>query len=93
MVDRRSVTGYILFCCGQIVAAKSWKQSLIAESTFEAETITANEGLKELVWGEQLVDELTLKRSNSVIYCDNQAAVSFMQHPTNHKRTKHVAIK
>lgn len=93
VVDRKSITGYVLFLCGQLVAAKSWKQGLIAESTFEAETIAANEGLKELVWAEQLVDEMKLERSCSVIYCDNQAAISFMRHPTNHKRTKHAAIK
>ncbi|GAB9476805.1 hypothetical protein Gpo141_00013862 [Globisporangium polare] len=91
--DRRSITGFVLFCCGQMISSKSWKQALITESTCEAELVAANDGLHELIWIEQMIDELQFKRTNSVVYCDNEAAICILKHPTRHRRTKHIAIK
>lgn len=60
--DMKSVTGFTVFCNGQLISAKTWKQEIIAESTCEAELIAANAGVHDAVWLEQLVDELKLPR-------------------------------
>lgn len=91
--DGKSVSGFALFLCGQLVSAKSWKQQQVSESICEAELIAINDGLHDLLWGEQVLDELQLTRASSIVYCDNQAALTLLKHPGKHRRTKHFAIK
>lgn len=34
-----------------------------------------------------------MKRANSTLFCDNEAAVNLIDHPGNHKKTKHIVVK
>lgn len=90
--DRKSITGYAVFLCGQRIVSKSWKQRLIAESTCEAEFIAANEAMKEAIWLEKLIDELGLQRTRTVLFSDNGGAVCLMERPAKHRRTKQISI-
>ncbi|GMF29781.1 unnamed protein product [Phytophthora fragariaefolia] len=91
--DLKSVTGFVVFCNGQLISTKSWKQGILAERTCEAELIAANEGLHEAVWFEQLVDEIELPRENTQMFCDSSSAVELMKHAGKHRRTKQLRIK
>ncbi|KAF4044670.1 Reverse transcriptase (RNA-dependent DNA polymerase) [Phytophthora infestans] len=86
--DMKSVTGFTVFCNGQLISAKCWKQNTLAESTCEAELIAANTGIHEAIWLEQLVDELGLKRETTALYCDSSSARELMKHAGKHRRTK-----
>ncbi|KAF4133929.1 Reverse transcriptase (RNA-dependent DNA polymerase) [Phytophthora infestans] len=91
--DLKSVSGFTVLCNGQLISAKSWKQGILAESTCEAELITANEGLHDAIRLEQLVDELGLPRENTKLFCDSSSAVALMKHAGKHRRTKQLRIK
>ncbi|OWY95462.1 putative mitochondrial protein [Phytophthora megakarya] len=91
--DMKSVSGFTVYCNGQLILAKSWKQDILAESTCEAELIAANTGAHDAVWLEQLVDELELPRVNTKLYCDSCSARELMQHAGKHRRIKQLRIK
>ena len=91
--DRKSVTGFVMLCNGQLISAKSWKQPTIAMSTCEAEIMAASDGVKEGLWLEQLIGELGLHREPTIVYCDSNSALALMQNPGAHKRTKHIDIR
>lgn len=63
-IDRRSVTGFAVLCCGQLISSKSWKQETVTESTCNAEFVGANEALREVVWLKQLLNDMMVKRVN-----------------------------
>ncbi|KUF88461.1 Coiled-coil domain-containing protein 42 [Phytophthora nicotianae] len=88
----KSVTGLTVFCNGQLISARCWKQDILAESTCEAELIAANTGMNEAIWLEQLVDELGLERDATTLYCDSSSARELMKHAGKHRRTKQLNI-
>lgn len=91
--DRKSITGFVTQLCGQFISGKSWKQSILAESTTEAELIAANTGSHDAVWLKQLLEELQLKIGEALIRIDNRGALEIAKHPTNHKRTKQIDVR
>ena len=56
--DYKSQSGYIFLLNGGAVSWKSSKQSMIADSTTEAEYIAASEAVKEAVWMRKFIAEL-----------------------------------
>jgi hypothetical protein len=88
----KSVSGFTVYCNGQLISAKSWKQEILAESTCEAELIAANTGAHDAVWLEQLIDELKLARTSTSLHCDSSSARELMQHAGKHRRTKQLRI-
>ena len=49
--------------------------------------------VRELVWLERLLNELTIKCSLPIhVHCDSQAAVYIAKNPIFHERTKHIEI-
>ncbi|OWZ13023.1 putative mitochondrial protein [Phytophthora megakarya] len=87
--------GFTVFCNGQLITAKSWKQEILAESTCacEAELIAANTRAHDAVWLEQLVDELKIPRTSTILYCGSSSARELTQHAGKHRRTKQLRIK
>jgi hypothetical protein len=93
--DRKSVGGYTFFYGGALIDWSSRKQSTIALSSTEAETIALNEAAKESQWLRQLVHDLSHEKSSQVpkIYVDNQACLSIAKREGHHGRTKHIDVK
>lgn len=90
---RRSMTGYI-FTMGR--CAVSWKatlQSTVALSTTEAEYMAAAEGIKEAIWLNGLVAEISSGQKTVVIYCDSQSAIHLTKDQMHHERTKHIDVR
>jgi hypothetical protein len=81
---------------GSVVSWKSSKQETVADSTTEAEYITASEGAKEGVWIRKFISELGMFPSVSSpldLYCDNNGAIMQAKEPRNHQKNKHVPRK
>ena len=68
-----------MFCLnGGAVSWKSSKQSIVADSTTEAEYIAASDAAKEAVWIKKFITDLEVVPSitNLVdVYCDNNGAI------------------
>ncbi|MDP1069412.1 Ty1/Copia family ribonuclease HI, partial [Klebsiella pneumoniae] len=56
--DLKSQSGYVFMLNGGAVCWKSFKQSVTADYTTEAEYLAASEAAKEAVWIRQFLDGL-----------------------------------
>jgi hypothetical protein len=77
--DSKSQSGYVFTINGGAVSWKSSKQGTVADSTTEAEYITALEAAKEGVWIRKFLSELGVFLSVSSpldLYCDNNGAIA-----------------
>ena len=76
------------------ISWRSHKQSIIALSTTEAEYVALCEAAQEAVWLRRLLGDIDFTQSDpTVIYEDNQGAISLSSNPKDHTRTKHIDIK
>ncbi len=91
--DGKSITGFVTYLNGQFVSGKSWKQTIVTESTSEAELVAANEGAKDGLWLKYLLEEMNLDVSPVTLFMDNKSALQIAQHPTHHKRSKHLELR
>ena len=77
--------------------AVSWsakKQATVADSSTEAEYVSASSAGREIIWMRTLLGELGLQVSRpSVLLVDNQSALKVLWNPEHHSRMKHIDIK
>ncbi|KAK8541026.1 hypothetical protein V6N13_026490 [Hibiscus sabdariffa] len=74
------------------VSWKSSKQDTVADSTTEAEYVSASEATKEIVWIKKFISELGVVPSISDVvglYCDNNGAIAQAKEPRSHHGSKH----
>ena len=89
----KSTAGYI-FKVG--IGAVSWsskKQSIVAQSTTEAEYIAAAEAAKEAIWLNSLLDSFGCKAQTPKLYCDNTGALDLANNNRPHGKTRHINIR
>jgi hypothetical protein len=92
--DRKSVSGWISKLNGDPISWSCKKQRVVALSTAEAELYAEAAAIQETLWLRGLIKELGLHlNSSSIIYGDNQAAISISKNGIKGERTKHVDIK
>ncbi|KAI5408387.1 hypothetical protein KIW84_054280 [Lathyrus oleraceus] len=85
-VDVKNILKYLrgtkdsfLIYGGQEELTKSSKQDTVADSTTEAEYITASSAVKEVVWIKKFISELGIVPSivdPIGLYCDNNGAIA-----------------
>ena len=96
-VDRKSVTGWIARLNGDPVSWASKKQSVVSQSTCEAELYAEAAAINETKWLTGLLTEIGMISAKNVkpptIYGDNQSAQALSKNGIKSERTKHIAIK
>jgi len=88
----RSREGYVAVIAGGAVSWYTRLQRITLSST-EAEYLAANEGGREIVFLNDVLDELGVKRDKSTLFMDNSSAIKQVKNPVFHKRSKHVKVK
>ena len=89
--DRKSTSESLFICNGGAVSWKSSKQTVIADSTIEAEYIAASEATKEAFWYKKFAAELGVMSSNAIpLYCDNNGPIALSKKPRSHQKSKHI---
>ena len=92
--DRRSTSGNVFLLGGGAITWSSRKQSSVALSTVEAEYMALSVATQKAIWLRHLQEELGVTDTGpTLIYEDNQGAISMAKNPVFHKRTKHVQIR
>jgi len=90
--ETRKSTGLTMIADGPVVWA-SQRQSVVAQSTAEAEYIAAAEATKEILWLRQLLRSIGLEQiSTTVLNIDNQSAIKLIRNPELHRSTKRCTI-
>lgn len=93
-VDRKSYSGYAFLMAGSAFSWGSSKQSVIAQSSTEAEYIALSTAAKEAVFLRRLLQEMGwFDKGPLKLLCDNLSASSIAKNPINHKRTKHIDVR
>jgi hypothetical protein len=94
ITSAKSTNGYIFYLAKGPIMWKSKLQSIIAQSTTEAEYIAINIASKEAVYIKSLLQELGFyKQKKLPLYTDNNGALLLAKNPIFHERTKHIAVK
>lgn len=77
--DRRSTSGYCTFFGGNLVTWRSKKQSVVAQSSAEAEFRSLAHGICETIWIKRLLSDLKISFPLPVkVYCDNKAGIQLL---------------
>jgi hypothetical protein len=94
IASAKSTSGYIFYIAKGPITWKSKLQTIIAQSTTEAEYIAINIAAKEAVYIKSLLKELGHYKQNKLpLYTDNNGALLLAKNPIFHERTKHIAVK
>ncbi|GFS99962.1 retrovirus-related Pol polyprotein from transposon TNT 1-94 [Trichonephila clavipes] len=80
--DRVSMGGFITFIDETPISWRTFKQKSVSLSTMEAQYVSLTEAAKEFIWLKNVINNksLNLELSENVMFCDNQAAISFPIH-------------
>jgi hypothetical protein len=92
---RASSDGYLFKLFGMPIDWKATKQQSVTKSTTEAELYALSRAASELLWWNNLFDQLNFKTGiTPVIYCDNQQTVGIVTKASERLQTKlkHVNI-
>ncbi|KAG8735428.1 hypothetical protein FRC10_010611, partial [Ceratobasidium sp. 414] len=90
----RSTSGYVFLLAGGAVTWSSKRQTVVSESTLEAEYIAAAHASKEAMWLLYCLAEIGFPTRNPIpIHCDNNGAITITKNPAEHQRTKHMHRK
>uniref|UniRef100_A0A0A9YPH4 Copia protein n=1 Tax=Lygus hesperus TaxID=30085 RepID=A0A0A9YPH4_LYGHE len=91
--DRRSVSGYCMYACGNIVSWATKKQTTVSLSSTEAEYVALSSAVCEAISLNGVVNDLGLKSDFVMLFEDNQSCIHLARNRENSKRIKHIDIK
>ncbi|KAJ9552305.1 hypothetical protein OSB04_016350 [Centaurea solstitialis] len=92
-LDRKSTSGGCQFLGGRLVSWQCKKQTTISQSTIEAEYIAASQCCSQVLWIQNQMQDYGLSFLQTPIYIDNNSAISIVNNPVKHSKTKHIEIK
>ncbi|KAJ9543585.1 hypothetical protein OSB04_023292 [Centaurea solstitialis] len=92
-LDRKSTSGGCRFLGGRLVSWQCKKQTTVSQSTTEAEYIAASQCCSQVLWIQNQMQDYGLSFLQTPIYIDNNSAISIVNNPVKHSKTKHIEIK
>jgi hypothetical protein len=92
--DCKSTSGYVFIASGGAITWRSKKQTMVAQSSTEAEYIALAEAAREACWLRNLYEELGYAQNYpTLLKGDNNGSIAMARNPQFHQRSKHIAIK
>jgi hypothetical protein len=92
--DRLSVSGYAVMLCGGAISWAARRQTVIADSTVNAEYIAIAEATKDIMWWRPLLRQLNYNTSEpTTLFNDNQGSIALAWNGDNGTRSKAIDVK
>jgi len=95
--DTKGQTGIIITLgpTGAPVFCKSRKQKLVSRSSTESELIALNDGLPEIIWAKQFMENLGYKQKMITVFEDNKSTIILANKTKGAtlSRTKHIQVR
>ncbi|GKB34981.1 putative ribonuclease H-like domain-containing protein [Tanacetum coccineum] len=92
-LDRKSTTGNCQFLGRRLISWQCKKQTIMANSTTEAEYVAAANCCGQVLWIQNYMMDYGFNFMNTKIYIDNESTVNVIKNPVAHSRTKHIKIR
>ncbi|GKB80614.1 hypothetical protein Tco_0947509, partial [Tanacetum coccineum] len=92
-LDRKSTTGGCQFLSRRLISWQCKKQTIVANSTTEAEYVAAANYYGQLLWIQNQMMDYGFNFMNTKIHIANESTISVIKNPVAHSRTKHIEIR
>ncbi|GJW83808.1 hypothetical protein Tco_0156953 [Tanacetum coccineum] len=91
--DRKSTTGGCQFLGKRLISWQCKKQTIVANSTTEAEYVAAANCCGQVLWIQNQMLDYGFNFMNTKIYIDNESTICVVKNPVFHSKTKHIEIR
>jgi hypothetical protein len=93
-VTRKSTSGNLVLYNGAPISWTSAMQSIVAQSSCEAEFVSACDCSKEVIYLREVLSFLGVpQEAGTPLWVDNQAAIHWSKDPVHHRKSKHVEVR
>ncbi|GJX93403.1 hypothetical protein Tco_0347989 [Tanacetum coccineum] len=92
-LDRKSTTGGCQFLGRRLISWQCKKQTIMANSTTEAEYVAAANCCGQVLWIQNQMMDYGFNFMNTRIHIDNESTISVIKNLVAHSRTKHIKIR
>ncbi|KAI3827321.1 hypothetical protein L1987_01394 [Smallanthus sonchifolius] len=92
-LDKKSTSGGCQFLGGRLISWQCKKQTCVSTSTAEAEYIAASSCCAQVIWIQNQMLDYGMTFMQTPIHIDNMSAISIMNNPVQHSKTKHIDIR
>ena len=93
IIDRKSVTGFLMKIYGNPVTWVTRKQNIVTLSSTEAELVALSSAVQEIAWFRRLLEDFGEKPGTTTVFEDNESCIVIAKTPENNHRIKHLDIK
>ena len=92
--DMKSTTGDAFQLGSNVISWSCKKQDTVAQSTIEAEYISASSAINQAIWMRKVSADLNQTHNKAtIILCDNKSVISMAKDLILHGKTKYIKIK
>ncbi|GJX01252.1 putative ribonuclease H-like domain-containing protein [Tanacetum coccineum] len=91
--DTKSTTGGCQFLGKRLISWQCKKQTIVANSTTEAEYVVAANCCRHVLWIQNQMLDYGFNFMNTKIYIDNESTIYIVKNPVFHSKTKHIEIR
>ncbi|GKB24308.1 putative ribonuclease H-like domain-containing protein [Tanacetum coccineum] len=92
-LDRKSTTCGCQFLGRRLISWQCKKQTIVANSTTEAEYVAAANCCGQVLWIQNQMMDYGFNFMNTKIHIDNESTICIVKNPVYHSRTKHIEIR
>ncbi|GJX39624.1 ribonuclease H-like domain-containing protein [Tanacetum coccineum] len=92
-LDRKSITRCCQFLGKRLISRQCKKQTIVANSTTEAEYVAAANCCGQVLWIQNQMLDYGFNFMNTKIYIDNESTICILRNPVFQSKTKHIEIR
>ncbi|GKB28847.1 putative ribonuclease H-like domain-containing protein [Tanacetum coccineum] len=92
-LDRKSTTGGCQFLRCRLISWQCKKQTVVANSTTEAEYVAASSCYGQVLWIQNQLLDYRYNYMHTKIYIENKSTICIVKNLVFHSKTKHIEIR